>query len=330
LLLDSDFTVLPETSIPVGSVQDEYTPHIPSTEHLIHSNNGQTELQDMYEEDFATAFAKLLYERPEVKPWAVFALDGLSISDIDQRLSPILKDYSIELWKLSNGRSSIVSSFAVTLRRSRHIVARHFGIICGIQDGVSHSRIGEERLPLVSSKDIQDFLLPGRSFQRLLHDMRKAFYFDDTAQLRDVEALVLNGVPFYWPRLPYDLKNTESMQTSPDAVLTYPAAIKLHWNLKNFLQGEFEANEAIDLGSVITLTGSACYAQATTCERYMTKNWPSTSHDVLQLLRVALLCGKASCTFFLSFRFVSFSIVYCVAVFDYVKLLKCIFCTYRS
>jgi hypothetical protein len=233
-----------------------------------------------------------------VKPWAVFALGGLSISDIDQRLSPLLKDYSIELWKVSCSRSNIVSSFAVTLRRSRHIVALNFGIACGIQDGVPHSRARDDRLPLINSNDIQAFLLTGRSFQRLLYDMRKAFYFDDTAQLRDIESLVLNEMPSHPPCLPYSSEKTEHMPVFHDAVQKYSAAIKVHWNLKNFLRREFEAREDADLGSVITLTGSACYAQATTCEQYMRENWPSTSYNVLQLLRDALLCGNASCKLF--------------------------------
>jgi hypothetical protein len=228
LPLDSEPGPLPPTPFRIGFAQDKYVPYTPSTERLIHSKSEQTERWDTYEEDFAAAFATLLFERPEVKPWAVFALDGLSISQVDQRLSPLLKDYAIELWKVSCARSNIVSSFAVTLRRSRHMVALDFGTACGIQDGALHSRVRDDRLPLVNSKDIQEFLLIGRSFQRLLYDMRKAFYFDDTAQMQDIESLVLNEMRSHLPSLPHISEKTEHMPVFPDAVQKHAAAIKVH------------------------------------------------------------------------------------------------------
>jgi hypothetical protein len=43
-----------------------------------------------------------------------------------------------------------------------------------------------------------------------------------------------------------------------------------------------------DLESVITLTGSALFAQATTCAAYLKQNWPSTWEAVLSVLQRAL------------------------------------------
>jgi hypothetical protein len=268
------------SSISGDAVRGKYETYIPQVKGLVYIDN-KTLHGLVYDRDFSTAFAKFLFERPEVHPWAVFALHGLPINEVGEKVRPLL-------WKYSNGlRIAVTKSFVSALRRNCHRIARNFGILCGVQDPFSNED-PKDRPLLITSQDIQALFDTGRPFQQLVREMRKIFYFDDSANLQEIVALVLDQ---------FLIDQKQKQVPYLDDIKIYSGAIKLHWNLKSFLRGEFEGQVEVDLGSVITLTGSACYAEAMTCEKYLEMHWPSTSSVILDLLRVALVNGKANCKF---------------------------------
>jgi len=54
--------------------------------------------------------------------------------------------------------------------------------------------------------------------------------------------------------------------------------------VEEFLKQQFEEGEKCSLGSVITLTGTARYAKASTVRDYLGRNWPTTGPRLLKLI----------------------------------------------
>jgi hypothetical protein len=59
------------------------------------------------------------------------------------------------------------------------------------------------------------------------------------------------------------------------------------WDLFDFLAGQIDKT-AHRVGTVVTLSGSALYAHATTCSEYMMKNWPFGALLLLDVLQNAI------------------------------------------
>lgn len=58
----------------------------------------------------------------------------------------------------------------------------------------------------------------------------------------------------------------------------------VHWQLERFVGEQYGERTGISLASIITLTGSAICAQATTVGEYLQRNWPKTCSILLPLL----------------------------------------------
>jgi hypothetical protein len=99
--------------------------------------------------------------------------------------------------------------------------------------------------------------------------------------------------PSSQPRIPSRIDSSTSGQMIRSVVLkgiaetSLPHAIfSIHWDLRAFIREQYE-NEPISIGSIITLSGSAIVAQATTCQHYLEANWPFYGSTVLHLLEKA-------------------------------------------
>jgi hypothetical protein len=79
--------------------------------------------------------------------------------------------------------------------------------------------------------------------------------------------------------------------------------LEMDWNLPKFMHTQYDANMCPKIGSVIAITGSALYCQATTCREYLHDHWPEEAPIVLQHLQDALdskthnAAGKSTSTF---------------------------------
>jgi hypothetical protein len=63
------------------------------------------------------------------------------------------------------------------------------------------------------------------------------------------------------------------------------------WDLPQFIQDEFPDKNDLQLGSIITITGSCVDAQALTCAEYMHQVWPTTGLDTLKALQETMYQG---------------------------------------
>ena len=70
----------------------------------------------------------------------------------------------------------------------------------------------------------------------------------------------------------------------------YCASLMIQWDILGFMKDQFRDNEFTNtaLGPVITISGSAQHAQATTCSEYIRKNWPAHGLKTLDALQDAL------------------------------------------
>ena len=68
----------------------------------------------------------------------------------------------------------------------------------------------------------------------------------------------------------------------------FKASITMQWDLLAFMETQYVDNKDVRLGSVITLSGTAQYAQATTCSEYAKYNWPSRGLRVIKAFQSAI------------------------------------------
>jgi hypothetical protein len=61
----------------------------------------------------------------------------------------------------------------------------------------------------------------------------------------------------------------------------------MDWSLAEFMRFQY-GEELPSLGEVVVITGSALYAQATTCEKYIKQTWPKSGMFLVQALDDAL------------------------------------------
>jgi hypothetical protein len=63
---------------------------------------------------------------------------------------------------------------------------------------------------------------------------------------------------------------------------------EIFWDLPAFIDHEFPDETALQLGSIITITGQDIDAQALTCAEYMRQVWPTTGSETLKALQMAM------------------------------------------
>ena len=63
------------------------------------------------------------------------------------------------------------------------------------------------------------------------------------------------------------------------------------WDLPGFINHEYVQGVGLQLGSIITITGSSIDAQALTCAEYMRQVWPTTGAETLKALQESVYKG---------------------------------------
>lgn len=89
------------------------------------------------------------------------------------------------------------------------------------------------------------------------------------------------------PRTPSD-----GFPQNDDETRKHRAIFNVHWQVKEFVAGQFGDLRAVSLGSVIVVTGSARDAQATTVREYLLRTWPDTGLVLLELIQEMLHEGR--------------------------------------
>ncbi|KAF5642374.1 hypothetical protein F52700_3170 [Fusarium sp. NRRL 52700] len=141
-------------------------------------------------------------------------------------------------------------------------------------------------------------------------------YLDETnTRLLAYEETTLNTVAFKWllDRLQKELLLTpmepETMQTIGETIVsalplarrisrkaqprTYRATFELEWDVFDFFRTQgYDGPPQNIIEGVITLTGCCPDAQATTCAQYLLQTWPSTSGELIEIIKIALTRGQ--------------------------------------
>ena len=139
---------------------------------------------------------------------------------------------------------------------------------------------------------IRDFLVSGEAFQNLATAMRRSLYCDDRTGMDEIRRQVLEGLSEATD-LAYCLNCSDSQndrKRCSNHQSFYSVRFNVMWGLQGFLQSQF-GNRAPRIGSLVALTGSALYAQATTCSDYLQTTWPRSGAFFLSTLQTAVDSG---------------------------------------
>ena len=130
-------------------------------------------------------------------------------------------------------------------------------------------------------KPIYDFLISGEAFHDLVKAMRSSLCYGDQESMNLIRNQVLKRLAQAVPL------QSETEQHRDRKSSTYLVLFNVAWDLDSFLHSEYSPQD-LQVGSLIALTGSASYAQATTCAHYISSNWPCSGPLFLAELQRAI------------------------------------------
>jgi hypothetical protein len=268
--------------------------------------------------DFVAFFGDALICRAGAQQWAQFAMAHNSPTEIVTRLTALLKSFAIHLatspTALSLDRSTgqlaqddpstrfLLDGAIKLVRTYRPMIARYFldhsvsseGDLTSLYDhlqGLGHHFSLAERVDLLVHQGIhenddedednivhediiaqletvQAMLVSGDAFRDLASELRRSLYRDDGYRTAAIRAIVLGNV------------------RSSDTACWTTAGFLAKWDVMGFMRSQYSKLPSV--ASIMVLTGSALYAQATTCGDYVRTNWPTTGSIVLDLIDKAL------------------------------------------
>ncbi|KAI0909693.1 hypothetical protein F4823DRAFT_414976 [Ustulina deusta] len=112
--------------------------------------------------------------------------------------------------------------------------------------------------------ELAKYLFMTPALYDLVMATRKALYVDDPFKIEEIRSQIeLN--------LPADRA-------------AFAVEFELDWKPFEFFESQFECHIP-QIGSLVTLTGSVLYAQATTCKDYLERTWPDTWEPLLSVLQ---------------------------------------------
>jgi hypothetical protein len=273
--------------------------------------------------DFVAFFGDTLIKKAGAQQWAQFAMAHNPQSEIEKRLTALLRAFAIDLaarrstsMALDDGKVHPVhddESVRVLLdgaiklvRRYRPMIARYF-LENSINDKAEAVSLSDrlqglgrhfslaERVDLLVHRGVRDvdegdkgdededdnvldedivpqlepvqaMLVSGDAFRHLASELRRSLYRDDSYGMTTIRNVVL--------------KSVTSSNTSTPCWAT--ATFLAKWDVMRFMRSQYSKIPSV--ASVLVLTGSALYAQATTCGEYVRKHWPTTGSIFLDLL----------------------------------------------
>jgi hypothetical protein len=268
--------------------------------------------------DFVAFFGDALICRAGAQQWAQFAMAHNSPTEIETRLTALLKAFAIHLatrpTALSLDQSTghlaqddpstrfLLDGAIKLIRTYRPMIARYFldhsvsseGGPISLYDhlqGLGHHFSLAERVDLLVHQGIhenddedednivdediiaqletvQAMLVSGDAFRDLASELRRSLYRDDEYRTASIRAIVLGN------------------DHSFDTACWTTAGFLAKWDVMGFMRSQYSKLPSV--ASIMVLTGSALYAQATTCGDYVRTNWPMTGSIVLDLIDKAL------------------------------------------
>lgn len=132
---------------------------------------------------------------------------------------------------------------------------------------------------------VQELLVSCRAFERLALGLRQRIYHEDERQMANVRSWVLEG-------LQHTACDTSSGNNIPvpseaERSTRHLITFNVSCSIVEFMCLQY-GTDFPNIGAVVTLTGSALYAQATTCAEYIKTTWPESGPAFLELLEAGL------------------------------------------
>lgn len=259
-------------------------------------------------QDLIKTFINTLSESPCVIDWIGATTITTPRRDLESKFMRLLKKFSLELLPIANvdQDSKMMTDVCIFLRQNRKEIARCFttsadpastvGIFSQLKssnieltldekmntweqcpnraefDSASnyHASDDEENESLTEFAKTKDFLISSQPFQKLLRRLQ-TLYYDENEKLLAIRKIMERN-----PALsPLDYGYSK-------------ATFEMHWDILKFMRTQYETARNVRLASVITISGSALYCQATTAAEYLSQNWPVHGNHMLEVLQAAL------------------------------------------
>ncbi|PVH93539.1 hypothetical protein DM02DRAFT_676776 [Periconia macrospinosa] len=258
-------------------------------------------------QEFIAFFGDTLIENSGARQWISYALAHRTQGYIDNHIQDLLKEYTIALVRdragtLARGDSyvwavHVLEKAASLICRYRPNITRYFRANVGTSSvnaaslterlhalgrqlslperlallmkssatgrNIRDYEIGEDDIEEQLSKDLEvvkDMMISSEAFSSLASKLRQRLYHDERSEMQKISVR---------------LKELSLRH----------AVFDVHWDPVNFMRTQYGAdiNCIPAIGSVVVITGSALYAQATTCAEYMESVWPKTVFQYLDM-----------------------------------------------
>jgi hypothetical protein len=210
-------------------------------------------------------------------------------SSILMRATSLIRHYrpKITSYIMCNGIAQSTSNQSLTERLQLRGLGQHLSVMEKIglleKSGSVESRGHERDAGQEDSEDedvdddagllaalslIQDLLVSSDAFTRLAADLRQGLYRDPALATQRIATCVAEA----------------RKHMNPGALCEGSFAV--NWEIHDFMLEQY--GRLVPIETIIVLTGSAIYAQATTCGDYVRTTWPEVGEVVLWLLNQAL------------------------------------------
>lgn len=278
-------------------------------------------------QDFIAFFTDTLIEKAGARQWSQYASAQFPPEYMEERLIAILRDFTIAFMpalyrstplpsldtdatgqRLQQHANAILWRAIQLVRRYRPKVARYFLENCRVTPtnsvslenrlrGLGHHLSLKEKIGLMSKhganehstlevdpdaqedsidedeeflsalSSVQGVLVSSDAFQQMAMELARVFYRDTNMEMKNVQ----RAVAIQFGSQPHPLARTRFF---------------VDWDIVAFMHAQYGG--IVSISSVVVLTGSAFYAQVTTCGDYIRKYWPSTGPVFLAAIERAL------------------------------------------
>ncbi|KUJ07843.1 uncharacterized protein LY89DRAFT_765910 [Mollisia scopiformis] len=258
------------------------------------------------------SFTKELLEHPQVIEWANEAATNTPADVLKAQLSNLLEDYYRKLVPfaaefLGDGTPDLDPGDII--RRGRLTIVRYFRE--GAKESgtvVDHGFLDDARTSTrhdLSWKSLSNWGFPAHSIDSTCDEVPShgnssnieiLIYYSEVRthliESQPFEHLVAQFRNWYLTQIdqhPMPLViSSEGIPTDkPDSPKSL-VSLKMHWDLRSFLETQYGPNSHVKLESVITISGSAICCQALTVADYLKQKWPGYGVTVLEALQSAL------------------------------------------
>jgi hypothetical protein len=252
-------------------------------------------------QEFVAFFGDTLIEKTNARQWASHVLETLSQEHVEKRLDRLLKGYTVDLaskplssWtSLSKQSHQVLIGATGLLRRYRSEVIQYFiaNAVLATVNAMSLSArlqtLGQqlsltERFGLLAKGRTNEpdpeetSLRTGAPLETTDEDDEEEVkLFTELEPIRDmlVSSDVFSRLVLEIRRLSRDNDCEEHIQSTLQGSVEFECCdILMDWPLADFMSCQYGSISSV--GEVIVVTGSALYAQCTTCEDYITETWP--------------------------------------------------------